>query len=43
MEQLTDKSLLSVYQEAIQLNKEGKITEVFMKLLELEITKEVYL
>ncbi len=39
MEQLTDKSLFIVYQEAIQLNKEDKITEDFIKLLEVEISK----
>ncbi len=39
MKQLADKSLFSVYQEAIQLDKEGKMTEEFMKVLEVEITK----
>lgn len=39
MEQLTDKLLFSVYQEAIQLDKEGKMTEDFMKVLEGEVTK----
>ncbi len=39
MEQLTDKLLFNVYQEAIRLNKEGKMTEDFMQLLEVELSK----
>jgi hypothetical protein len=39
MEQLTDKSLFILYQDTIQLNKEEKISEDFIKLLEVEISK----